>query len=411
MMKKIMLAPVSIVLIISLTLFGACFTTTDSGDSSSSEAPSKKGFESKTVFYLDCADVPTFGAFIEENTITFETDGTFSNNYDFTPAGSVAGPTVFPSYDGEYEISEDGTKIIFTEPWKGHGNQSYTEEEFDPEKIITREYDLIILESGGMKFTRIYNETLAMPYYTNAEDFESLKEFEYPAALGEMVVFGKAEIFVGDVKNVPISEDLGTLAAITMECFDDGSYVLTLELKGSDGMSVAVKSKGGYKLDDATAPTTITVLEDGKTETASFNMAEQGEEGDEYLIITYISNAFGTIILYSDVNKIPVGGPSAGWIAARVGTIEAYNPYEAETSFTVTVRANPSMTATFVFKRDGSWSMMMYGSPVGSGYYNLSNGNIVIEDGGNVQQCAFDEDGNFVWKHGTLGDCDCVKVV
>lgn len=359
-------------------------------------------FSKQTVFYLDTADVPTFGAFIEENTITFETDGTFSNQYDFTAAGAVAGSSVFPDYDGEYELNEDKTQITFTEPWKGTGNQSYTEEVFDPEKIKEIVCDIETLDDGSMKFVRIYNETLKMPYYSNPEQFDSLKEFEYPAELGEKIVFDAATNFVADVKDVPVSDTLGTLSGLIIECYDDGSFLQTLTLTNSEGSSSSLTSEGAYKLNNKENPTEITFLTEGQTDPATYSVTQY----DDYLTVTYESEGFGDVILYSDVDKIPVDGPAAGWPSDLLGE---FNPFDLVKKFSGSFSYNgQTISAEFTFNRDGTASLyaMEMSWPM---FYNLNEdeSRIDIVDGGNKQSCDLSiKDGvmQFTYKHAMVGD-------
>ena len=355
-------------------------------------------FDEQTTFYLDTADVPTFGAFIEENTITFETDGTFSNQYDFTAAGAVAGSSVFPDYDGEYKLNEDKTQITFTEPWKGTGNQSYTEEVFDPEKIKEIVCDIETLDDGSMKFVRIYNETLEMPYYSNPEQFDSLKEFEYPAELGEKIVFDAATNFVADVKNVPVSATLGTLSGLIIECYDDGSFLQTLTLTNDEGTSNSLTSEGAYKLNNKENPTEITFLTEGQTETAKYSVTDN----DGYFTLTYTSEEFGNVILYSDVDKIPVDGPAANWPSDLLGTLE---PFDSVTKFVATTTFGE---AVFTFNKDGSAALSVLGMDFPL-FYNLNEAHtkITIVDGGNKQDCdiTVNQEGlmQFTYIHATAG--------
>lgn len=354
-------------------------------------------FDEQTTFYLDTADVQVFGAFIADNTITFETDGTFSNQYDFTAAGAVAGSSVFPDYDGEYKLNEDKTQITFTEPWKGTGNQSYTEEVFNPEKIKEIVCDIETLDDGSMKFVRIFNETLEMPYYSNPEQFDSLKEFEYPAELGEKIVFDTATNFVADVKNVPVSETLGTLSGLIIEFYDDGSFLQSLTLKGEDGTENTLTTEGAYKLDDKDAPTKLILLPEGGVQAEYVLQAVE-----DYFTLTYTSEEFGSVTLYSDVDKIPVDGPAADWPSDLLGTLE---PFDSVTKFMATTAYGD---AVFTFNKDGSAALSVLGMDFPL-FYNLNEAHtkITIVDGGNKQDCdiSVNQEGlmQFTYIHATAG--------
>lgn len=365
-------------------------------------------FDEQTTFYLDTADVPTFGAFIEENTITFETDGTFSNQYDFTAAGAVAGSSVFPDYDGEYKLNEDKTQITFTEPWKGSANGPFDEtgagttDPYDPEQIKEIVCDIETLSDGSMKFVRIFNSTLKMPYYSNPEQFDSLKEFEYPAELGEKIVFDAATNFVADVKDVPVSDTLGTLSGLIIECYDDGSFLQTLTLTNSEGGSSSLTSEGAYKLNNKENPTEITFLTEGQTDPATYSVIQY----DDYLTVTYESEGFGDVILYSDVDKIPVDGPATGWPSDLLGE---FNPFDLVKKFSGSFSYNgQTLSAEFTFNRDGTASLYAMGMPFPM-FYNLNEdeSRIEIVDGGNKQSCDLSiEDGvmQFTYKHAMVGD-------
>ncbi len=394
--KKFLMMLLSVTLVVlSAFAITACNGKESVGKESvgpdSGKTPKADAFTAKTVFYLDCADVPTFGAFLEESTFTFETDGTFTSNFDFTAAGAVAGPTVFNGVTGTYSLSADKTKITFTEPWKAMANQSLTEEKFDPEKITTAECALTTLENGSYKMVRIYNGTLAMPYYSDKTQFDSLKEFEYPAALGEKVIFDSQVNLVAYTKGVPESESLGKLAGLEIALRDDGSYYQELKLTNADGQSYKLTEEGGYKLDSKTAPTKLKLLKEGAETPVEHNITDAGG----YYIVTYVSENFGNVTLYSDVDKMPVDGAADGWpsniLGNKLRAFEKTVTFEAKAPQMEGNFAGMSGTPiTLTFNRDGSVEMKLpelnLKFPL---FYNLSEDGtkVTIVDGENQQVC------------------------
>lgn len=390
--KKSLVALIAVFLTALLCLsLAACDDTPES-------QKTEGAFESKIAFKLDCGDVPTFGAFIEESTATFEIDGTFSVEYVFTAAGAAMGPSVFPNYDGTYKLNDSKTEMTLNLPTKAISNQSPD----TAETVVEVKVEFETLDDNSYKYSLIFNEVLPLPYYSNAENFDSLKEFEYPAALGEKIVFASAQNFVADLNTVGDLGDLGKMTEFTIELLDDGSYSMAMKLSSEQG-AYNLNKAGAYKINNATAPTEITLLEENTEITNAAKYAVSVEDG--YITITYVNDTFGTITLYNDIDKIPSDGdPAEGWPSETLGT---YNPFENVKVFTGTTTYG---TATFTFKKDGSvvLNVIDMDFPL---FYTLNETctTIILYDGGSTQNCNITlENGlmKFTYNNVSVGDVD-----
>ena len=322
-------------------------------------------FESDTAFYLDYAVVPTFGAGFTSSVITMKKDGTFTVEHSFNAMGAVLAP-VFLNVDGTYKLNDDKSAVSLTVAQKFYGNQTEDGaalEDPDAEKTVT--YDLETLDDGSYKFTHIFNGKLAMPYYSNSANWGSLKEFEYPAALGEKVVFASVQNFVADVSEAEAGP-LGKVTEIIYSFTDDGQYACSVSLSGEkDGKptSAKVESKGAYKLDNAENPTEISLLEEGKTDIVKYAMAVVSEGESSYITMTYVNATLGTYTLYNDVEKIPATTP----YPEALGTL---NAFEKKTVFKATVAAIGNAEVVITFRLSGAYEVKI-SSMTFKGHYNL----------------------------------------
>ena len=306
----------AITLVFSLVACGGNDSGKTSNPESNPEPPAVKtdAFESDTAFYLDYAVVPTFGAGFTSSVITMKKDGTFAVEHSFNAMGAVLAP-VFFNVNGTYKLNDDKSTVSLTVAQKFYCNQTEDGAALeDPDAAKTVTYDLETLDDGSYKFTHIFNGKLAMPYYSNSANWGSLKEFEYPAALGEKVVFASVQNFVADVSEAEAGP-LGKVTEIIYSFMDDGQYACSVLLSGEkDGKptSAKVESKGAYKLDNAENPTEISLLEEGKTDIIKCAMAVVSEGESSYITMTYVNATFGTFTLYNDVEKIPATTPYPG---------------------------------------------------------------------------------------------------
>ena len=322
-------------------------------------------FESDTAFYLDYAVVPTFGAGFTSSVITMKKDGTFTVEHSFNAMGAVLAP-VFLNVDGTYKLNDDKSAVSLTVAQKFYGNQTEDGAALeDPDAAKTVTYDLETLDDGSYKFTHIFNGKLAMPYYSNSANWGSLKEFEYPAALGEKVVFASVQNFVADVSEAEAGP-LGKVTEIIYSFTDDGQYACSVSLSGEkDGKptSAKVESKGAYKLDNAENPTEISLLEEGKTDIVKYAMAVVSEGESSYITMTYVNATLGTYTLYNDVEKIPATTP----YPEALGTL---NAFEKKTVFKATVAAIGNAEVVITFRLSGAYEVKI-SSMTFKGHYNL----------------------------------------
>ena len=322
-------------------------------------------FESDTAFYLDYAVVPTFGAGFTSSVITMKKDGTFTVEHSFNAMGAVLAP-VFFNVDGTYKLNDDKSAVTLTVAQKFYGNQTEDGAALeDPDAAKTVTYDLETLDDGSYKFTHIFNGKLAMPYYSNSANWGSLKEFEYPAALGEKVVFASVQNFVADVSEAEVGP-LGKVTEIVYLFTDDGQYACSVSLSGEkDGKptSAKVESKGAYKLDNAENPTEISLLEEGKTDIVKYAMAVVSEGESSYITMTYVNATLGTYTLYNDVDKIPEITP----YPEALGTL---NAFENKTVFKGNAERFGEIVLTF--RKNGAYEMTITAlSMTFKGHYNL----------------------------------------
>ena len=328
-------------------------------------------FESDTAFYLDYAVVPTFGAGFTSSVITMKKDGTFTVEHSFNAMGAVLAP-VFLNVNGTYKLNDNKSAVTLTVAQKFYGNQSEDGAALeDPDAAKTVTYDLETLDDGSYKFTHIFNGKLAMPYYSNSANWGSLKEFEYPTALGEKVVFASVQNFVADVSEAEVGP-LGKVTEIIYSFTDDGQYACSVSLSGEkDGKptSAKVESKGAYKLDNAENPTEISLLEEGKTDIVKYAMAVVSEGESSYITMVYVNATLGTYTLYNDVEKIPATTP----YPEALGTL---NAFEKKTVFKATVAALGNAEVVITMRVNGAYEMTIAAlSMTFKGHYNL------VEDG------------------------------
>ena len=323
-------------------------------------------FESDTAFYLDYAVVPTFGAGFTSSVITMKKDGTFAVEHSFNAMGAVLAP-VFLNVDGTYKLNDDKSAVTLTVAQKFYGNQTEDGAALeDPDAAKTVTYDLETLDDGSYKFTHIFNGKLAMPYYSNSANWGSLKEFEYPAALGEKVVFASVQNFVADVSEAEVGP-LGKVTEIIYSFTDDGQYACSVSLSGEkDGKptSAKVESKGAYKLDNAENPTEISLLEEGKTDIVKYSMAVVPEGESSYITMIYVNATLGTYTLYNDVDKIPEITP----YPEALGTL---NAFENKTVFKGNVAAFGNAEVVITFRPSGAYEVKISSSMTFKGHYNL----------------------------------------
>ena len=341
----------------------------DSGNSSQPPAVTD-AFENDTAFYLDYAVVPTFGAGFTSSVITMKKDGTFTVEHSFNAMGAVLAP-IFINVNGTYKLNDDKSSVSLTVAQKFYRNQSEDGSALEnPDEAETATYTLETLDDGSYKFVHIFNGKLAMPYYSNSENWESLKEFEYPAALGDKVVFATVQNFVADVSEAE-NTPYGKITEITYSFTDDGQYTCSISLAGEkDGKPSTAKmdSKGAYKLNDATNPTEISLLEDGKTETTDvikYVMTVVSENEESYMTMTYAHAVFGTFTLYNDVEKIP----ATTVYPESLGTL---NAFEKKTVFKANVAALGNAEVVITFRVNGAYEMSIAAlSMTYKGHYNL----------------------------------------
>ncbi len=333
-------------------------STKDTESTGTSASVRTDVFDKQTVFHLDAASVPTFGPGFASNTITFEPDGTFKNDYTLSAAG-VALVNIFMDNEGTYSLNSDKTKLTMNVVFSAINNQQ-------PDKAEERvdvEYELRTLEDGSYQFSTIFNEKLEMPYYTNPEMFESLKEFEYPEALGEKVVFDISQSFVGYVDELDPSP-YGQITAYSIEFADDGQYTQSITLQGKDTTNT-LTSKGAYKLDSAENPTAVKLLEEKKDEIVEYQMAKVVAEGeDPYFTMTFSNPAFGTFLAYSDIDKVP----SRIVYPESLGTL---NPFEKKTVFEGASATFGAIQYTFFHNGASKMDVPAFSASF-PGYYNLS---------------------------------------
>ncbi len=359
----------ALTLVFSLVACGENDSGKTSNPEPNSEPPVVKtgAFESDTAFYLDYAVVPTFGAGFTSSVITMKKDGTFAVEHSFNAMGAVLAP-VFFNVNGTYKLNDDKSTVSLTVAQKFYCNQTEDGAALeDPDAAKTVTYDLETLDDGSYKFTHIFNGKLAMPYYSNSANWGSLKEFEYPAALGEKVVFASVQNFVADVSEAEAGP-LGKVTEIIYSFMDDGQYACSVLLSGEkDGKptSAKVESKGAYKLDNAENPTEISLLEEGKTDIIKCAMAVVSEGESSYITMTYVNATFGTFTLYNDVEKIPATTP----YPEALGTL---NAFENKTVFKATVAALGNAKVVITMRVNGAYEMTIAALSMSfKGHYNL----------------------------------------